>query len=212
MNMLVVRSENELLIEEINNQLAEATEYANRLESSWMHIGFLLVQCKGKEAWKGLFPSFNDYMLDLRDRYGRGRTQLFGYMSASEKLLPSVPAKVLEEIGISKAHELKRVLKYATEIPSVIIEVARQNKTTSKELRALIGQTYNAPPDEKGSWMDLDGFFVSLEERKEFKECVRVTEKVLEINSELPDHARRKLVIMAWVQEFMGTHAADANG
>jgi hypothetical protein len=203
------------LLEEIYAQLDKASADEVVLEQSWMRLGKLLLRCKNAEAWRPAgFQSFELFMLHLRDRYNRGKTQLWSYMTVAEKLSPTIDAKTLEEIGISKALELKRGLKKSggKAIPQEIIDKARLQATTIKEVRALLAQAFNLSPDDKGTWFDLDGFFVTTEEKQEFVSAVRTTLALLGIAKDIPNHIQRKEVIFAWAREFIGTHAAEVHG
>jgi hypothetical protein len=180
-----------------------------------MHVGKLLATCKAGEHWRaGGFGSLDEFMLDLRERYKRGRTQLWSYMTVAEKLLPILDATTLEEIGISKAMELKRGLKKADgkSLPETIIEAARKQATTAKEVRALVAQAFNLSPDDKGSWFDFDGCFMTPEERQEFKQAVKITMMLLEIKKDVPEHIARKEIFMAWAREFKATHEPEVFG
>lgn len=199
----------------IYTELAGATEGAFQLEQSWMRLGKMLSDFKANEYWRDLgYQTLDEFMLELRERFQRGRTQLWGYMGVAEKLLPSMSAETLEEIGISKALELKRAMKKldGKEIPAEIIEAAKDRKVTGKELRGMIGKALHLAPDDKGTWFDLDGFFMTPDERAEFKEAFKASEGLLALSKELPDHIRRKEVILTWMREWFGTHATEFYG
>ena len=139
---------------------------------------------------------------------------LYGYMGAAEKLLPSMTPEAMEKIGISKCLELGRTLKKldGKPLPQAVLDAALRPEVTTKELRGDIGRALNLDEDQKGTWMDLDGFFIMPEERAEFKEAFLATEGLLGLKPGLPDHIRRKSVIMCWMQEWAGTHLAEFNG
>jgi hypothetical protein len=200
----------------IYNELEAATLNSFKLEQSFTRVGVLLSEFKAKEHWRQYaeYPTFEAFMDELRVRFHRGRTQLWGYLSVAENLLPTIEASKLEEMGISKALELKRAMKKLNgkEMPSALIESALQPGVTVKELRGTIGKTLNLTPEPAGTWFDLDGFFMDPEERAEFKEAFQATEGLLNLSKALPDHIRRKSVIMAWMQEWTGTHLAEFYG
>ncbi len=200
---------------QIYNILENTTQQSFSLEQSWTRVGVMLAQFKAQECWRELdYTTFDDFMSELKTRFKRGRTQLYGYLSCAEVLLPIIGAEKLEQMGVSKALELKRAVKKleGKPLPPALLDAALDATKTTKELRGTIGQALNLTEEPKGTWLDLDGFFMTPEERAEFKEAFLVTEALLGISRETPDHIRRKSVIMAWWQEFYGTHAVEYYG
>ena len=137
-------------------------------------------------------------------------------MGVAEKLLPSITAEVLDKIGISKAYELKRALKYVPErkISEEVIARASDDKVTIKELRAVLHETYEIMDDDRpaGAWFDFGGAYLTPEERKEFVDFVHVATRVLGHKKDTPDWVQRKECLLAAAREFLGTHAADVYG
>jgi hypothetical protein len=117
-------------------------------------------------------------------------------------------------MGISKALEIKRAMKQLNgkPLPDGILEDALDASKTVKELRGDIGKALNTMEEPAGTWFDLDGFFMDASERTEFKEAFKGAELVLNIKPGTPDHVRRKEVILTWMREWWGTHAAEVNG
>jgi hypothetical protein len=214
---ITVNQEAEALRERIYNELEGTSVACFALEQSWTRLGVMLTAFKAKEYWRQfpeLYTTFDDFMSELKTRFRRGRTQLYGYMGAVEALLPSMPSEQIEAIGISKALELKRALKKLNgkPLPEEIITAATSPTVTTKELRGDIGRALNLTEEAKGSWFDLDGFYMDAEERAEFKEAFLATEGLLGLKPTTPDHIRRKEVFLTWMREWWGTHAADFSG
>lgn len=202
-------------LQAINAQLATACANEFVLEQSWVRLGRLLVQSEALEDWRPLgFGSFEDFMTDLRQRYKRGRSSLWSYLTAAKVLLPILPAEALEHMGIKKALELKRGLAQGggKPLPAEVIADALNDDKTVPELRAAIGRAFNLAPDDKGTWFDLQGFYATKEERAEFVNCVRMTMSLNGIRKDIPEHIQRKELFMAWVREFWATHAAEVYG
>lgn len=210
-------SESDELRRKIYNVLESAGAIGFELEQSWMWLGVLLAQFKAKEHWRKYpdrYKTFDDFIDELKAKFNRGRTQLYSYLSVAEKLLPTIGAEKLEQMGIAKALELKRAMKKleGKPLPPELLASALDSKKTTKELRGEIGRALNLTEEPAGTWFDLDGFFMTPDERKEFKEAVVATEGLLGLKRETPDHIRRKEVIMSWMREWYGTHAAEFNG
>lgn len=196
--------------------LGTATENVVLLEASWIRLGRMLADFKTREHWRELgYTAFEQFILELRDKYNRGKTQLLMYVGVAEQLLPSISAEDLEQIGISKCAELRRALKKQNGIPlpESIIEAAKNPATKTKELRCLIGSTLNIADDrEPGTWFDLQGCYFTPEERKEFVEALHVAKKHLNIAAHVPDHIQRKEIMLAFAREYFGTWAAEVYG
>jgi hypothetical protein len=97
-------------------------------------------------------------------------------------------------------------------LPPALLDAALDATKTTKELRGTIGQALNLTEEPKGTWLDLDGFFITAEERGEFKKAFLATEALLGLPRDIPDHIRRKEVILTWMREWYGTHAVEVNG
>jgi hypothetical protein len=203
------------IIAEIYAQLQAATANELVLEQSWMRLGRLLMECKATESWRVAgFESWERFMMHLRERFKRGRTQLWSYLTVAEKLLPFYSAELLEEIGISKALELKRgiVQGGGKALPQAIIDAARSQDTGIKEVRAMVAQACNLAADEKGSWFDFGGSFLTAEEKQEFVAAVKLTLALLSIKKDVPEHIQQKEIILSWMREFVGTHNVEVYG
>jgi hypothetical protein len=198
---------------EIYNALGAATASVVRLEASWIWLGTLLADFKAKGQWQPLgYAGFEQFILELRDTYNRGKTQLLMYVSVAEKLLPTISPNTLEEIGISKCAELKRAItrNNGAALPESIIEAAKKQTTTIKELRCIIGATLNISDDrEKGTWFDFEGCYFTPEERREFVEAIHVAKKHLDIKAHVPNHIQRKEIFLAFAREYFSTWAPE---
>jgi hypothetical protein len=204
----------EWLREEIYNQLEEIMNAEQGLEHGYARFASLIVRFKKTEAWRDLgYRSFDAFMEELKERYHRGRTQLYNYVGVAEKLLPLVSEKTLNEIGISKAIELKRAVSSGGKITESVIETARNPKTTIKELRAILQGAYNLPENERpGTWFDFGGTYLTAEEKAAFTEACKIAMTVLELSKAQPEWAQRKAIMLAFAQEFTAAHAPSVYG
>lgn len=211
------------LRERIYTELGRIGVAEGTLEHSYVRLGSALAEFKRGEYWRDLksakgtaYLNLDEFMVELRERYRKGRTQLWAYLSVCEKLLPSIPAVKLDEIGISKAQELKRALKYVPnrQFAENVITTAADSKVTIKELRAVLHETYEIVDDGRpaGTWFDFGGAYLTTEERKEFVDAIRVCVRVLGLKKETADWIQRKECLLAMAREFLGTHAADVYG
>lgn len=209
--------EADMLRRRIYNTLENTTQQAFTLEQSWTRLGIMLSMFKAKECWRqypDLYKNFGDFMEELKVRFKRGRTQLWGYLSVAENLLPSVGAEKLEQMGISKALELKRALKKleGKPLPQALLDSALDPAKTTKELRGDIGKALNLTPEPDGTWFDWGGSFLTKEEKDFMKEAILVTIGLLGIKADVPESVQRKAVFKAWAEEFYATHSPEFYG
>ncbi len=201
----------------IYNELEGTSVACFALDQSFVRVGVLLAEFKAKEFWRAypdLYKTFDDFISELKIKFKRGRTQLYSYLTVAEVLLPTIDAEKLEQMGISKALELKRAMKKleGKPLPSVLLDAALDSTKTTKELRGTIGQALNLLPDEKGAWFDWGGSFLSKEERDFMKEAFHVTIALLGLKQDVPEHIQRKAIFKAWAEEFYGTHSPEFYG
>jgi hypothetical protein len=211
---IVQAAEIVVLRDEIYAQLDQINQAEHGLEHGYARLGNLLVQFKKVEGWRPLgYHSFEKFMSELKERYSRGRTQLYNYVTVAEKLLPIMSAEALDEMGISKAIELKRVVSNGQVLTADVIEIARKSETTIKELRAMLQGAYALPETERpGNWFDFGGTYLTADEKKEFVDACKVAATVLNLSKAAPEWAQRKEIILTFAREFLGTHAAEVYG
>jgi hypothetical protein len=207
--------EAEGLRESIYNELEGTSIKCFALEQSWVRLGILLSKFKQQEHWRVLgYQTYDSFIHELKVKFKRGRTILYGYVGAVEALLPIMNEEAIEKIGISKALELKRAQKQLNgkPLPASVIITAASKEVTASDLRAELAKVTHATEEPKGTWFDLQGFFITADERAEFKEAFLATESLLGLSNTVPDHIRRKGVILTWMREWFGTHAVEFSG
>lgn len=183
-----------------------------KLEQSWVRLGALLLEFKNKNLWQQLgYKTFDVFMGELREKTQRGRTQLYSYLGIAEYFLPIIDARTLENIGATKAFEMKRQAKLAGKpVPEEIVLAAKDLST--KELRARLAQAFHIQEEPSGAWFDFQGTYFTAEQRAEFKDAVKVAMKVLGIKPNIPDHIARGEIMLAFAREFFATYAPEAYG
>lgn len=207
----------EELRQAIYGTLGEIVPTEAALDHSYARLGSLLAAFKSGEYWRGLgYANFDAFMLELRETYNRGRSQLYAYCSVAERLLPMVSADTLDQMGISKAQEVKRAIcgGPGRKITEEVLAAALNPKVTIKELRAVLHAAYNITDDNRptGQWFDFGGAYLTADEKELFVGAVKVGMHILNIKPETPDWIQRKEVLMAMAGEFYGTHAAEVFG
>lgn len=208
---------NQTLILAIDAQVDMVATSEINLDRGYAALASLLARCKASEAWRvcGNCESFNGYLKSLQEKFHRSTKQLYAYVGVAEKLLGTITEKQLDQIGITKALEIKRASDRAQKsVTKEILEAALKEEVTVTEIRALCHQVYELQSSglPLGTYFDFGGAYLSGEEKKVFVEAIQVAIRVLRLPKEMPDHVKRKKIFIAFAQEFAGTHSAEAYG
>lgn len=211
---LVVQREQDAFL--ISSELAVLLNDIRRgelaLASNFARLGSLLVQIRAKRYWQLWgFHSWSAYIESIRGSVEKGRSQLYQVIGVAEQLLPVVSEQELVEMGISKAIELKRLLKSTGVKPSPeVVAKAKDPAVTIQELRAeLATSTHSDEFPRPGTWYDLGGFYATPEERQEIERgfnCAIHTDPVIPLD--WPEWARKKEVVTRLAQEYLATYEA----
>lgn len=178
-------------------------------------LGNLLFEVRAKKYWLMWgAPSFGQYIKDLEDSTGLGRTQTYQAISVAEVLLPVTSEESIEKMGISKASELKKYMADTGRKPTkALIAKAEDENVTIAELRADLFKAQNGDGQDKGKYRDLKGFFATDEEWAEIQRAFSIAEKIDPvIPKETPQPVRLKEVLMRLCGEFISTYAAEVEG
>lgn len=211
---------------EIDDILNSISAHELRLAKSYARLGSKLKEMKSNFYWMSLgYNRFSEYLEFIRGRIGRERSQVYAILSVAETLLPAMTEEQLETVGITKAHELRRLVNQGgnlqaefTEIdgptaPFVrIMDYAADPKVTAKQLRVKVNEILHVHEDVGGLWYDPQGFYATTDERKEIEQFWSWGKTFLQIKDEQPDHTWKKEVFMAAVRECLGSWAEAANG
>jgi hypothetical protein len=186
------------------------------LDHGYARLGVMLMEFEKTEGWRAHgFTGFDAFMEAMRTNFNRSRRTLYGYLSVAKKLLPFLDEKTLNEIGISKALEIKYALSFTgRKLTPDIVTAACDPKVTVKQLRAVLHIELELPADERpsGTWFDCGGWYMDTAEREEFVDCIHVGMAVLGIDKASPEWMQRKLIIMTALQEFYAAHAPEVYG
>ena len=213
--------------EEIDTLLAAINIHETRLSRSYARLGSALNEVKVQQFWISYgFDKFSSYLESVWTAIGKKRSQVYGILSVSETLLPVLTESQLEDIGITKAYELQRLVKQGGTVqarifnPTVqdlehptdirIMDYAADPKVTAAQLRVKVNELLHVHEGPQGLWFDLGGFYATDDERKEIAQFWEWGKTALEITSD-SEHEVKKQVFMAAVRECLGSWAEVAN-
>lgn len=181
----------------------------SQLDNDYVKLGHLLYEVQKNLYWKYVgFSSFGEYMLSLADKYNKGRTQLYQYVATVRELSPYIDEKQMNDMGIAKAMALKVSVKRNGFPPTdEILAQALDPKVTTKDLRTILCVA-DGVVDEKGTWLDREGFYVTEEERLVIASADAAalrTDPAVAIDA--PDWVKRKEIAIRQAMEFLGAHS-----
>ena len=200
--------------QEIDSVSSNIRSNEQSADSGWVKLGSLVSTVRQKKYWHSYgFHSFGSYVVSLEPKVKRKRSQVYLCVGVIEKLENQIPLADLEKMGISKAYELK---KYATEsgkiVPEDLIKTALDPETDLTELKATVADALHKSPDEKGTWFDFGGFYVTPDEKQQIEDIVELAKSVdPAIPHNIPEHVIRKEVFMRLIMEFQATYAGQDN-
>lgn len=194
------------LLLEIDTILDKIVEQQEGLEVGWVALGARVHAVREKKCWIDYgyenFPAFIDY---VATRAKRKRSYIYQCKAIAETLLPQLSAETLNTIGITRATELKKLAAKNIPISDDLVERAKTSKTD--ELKAEVETLINpASSEEKGTWFDFGGFYLTEEEKILFEESYKLATQGDVIPANAPDHVKRKIAVVRWCAEFYGTY------
>ena len=214
------------LATDIDSLLSQISAHELRLAKSYARLGGLLREVKNQQYWIAYgYDRFSSYLEFVRTKIGRERSQVYAILSVAETLLPLMSESSLEAVGISKAHELRRLVKEGGNVEAEILDPDNQTEdiagsvrimdyasrpgVTAKQLRVRVNELLHIHEDVKGAWLDLGGLYATEEERQEIDQFWEVGRKMFAPPDEHAEHVWKHEVFMAAVRESLSTWSAE---
>lgn len=209
------------LRQEIDSLLDQINSHELRLSHGYAKLGGLLREAEVSSKWKDWgFDRFTLYLAYVGDKINRQKSQVYAILSAATDLLPYMTEEKLEEIGITKAHELRRFVKQSGKRPDIVMndpddsfeigvvqlmEYASRANVTAAQLRVQVNKLLHQEETPKGFWVDLGGCYLTTEEKKLWGRAVELGEQVAEVLPTMSEHERLKAVVLCMAQEVIGS-------
>jgi hypothetical protein len=204
--------------EEIDTLLDQISAHQLRLAHSYARLGSLLREVKINQYWITFgFQRFSSYLETVCEKIDRRRSQAYAILSVAETLLPLISEEQLEAIGITRAHELRRLVDQGGSVHAEIddpddrnyvleiMEYAARPKVTAALLRVKVNELLHCHEGPAGNWTDLGGFYATAEDRAAIEQFWGLGRKLFAPPDEQADHVWRHDVFIAAVQECLGT-------
>lgn len=191
-----------------SSKVAEA-----ELEHNYITLGKHIYRMQVKTLWIPLgYDSWRDYFAFLQDKFGMGRTQLYGYVGCVKTLSPYVDDDTLVDMGVSKAKELKRAVDTTSKAPSEeLLEKARDPKVLVPEFRKMVQDEFHIiDHNEKGIWRDFGGCYLTEDE-------VKLVDKAFElargidpvISNSIAASSQFKEILVRLCEEFINSNPEE---
>ena len=184
------------------------------LLSGRAQLGSQLLEVRAKQFHKLWgFETFGAYIAHVETKTKLGRSQIYNYIGVAEKLSPFVTDVQLQEMGIAKASELKKVVAATAAAPSKeLVAKACDRNVSGAEFRQAIFNETHVETRQEGKWYDLQGFYVDTDEESEldrFFDVAKKTDPV--VDHTLPEWAQRKECLLRAAREFLSTYGPEGD-
>lgn len=204
------KEEAQAIHQKILNTIAEVRSSEANLEHGYVTLGQLIFKMQKDSLWLSVgYKSWRDYFDFIQGKFGKGRTQLYGYIGTIKTLSPHIDDKTLSDMGISKAGELKKAVIQTGKAPSEdLVNKGLNPNTTISEFREAINKEFHiVDHNEKGTWYDLKGVYFTPEEKQTWEQAIDLAKNQDPVVSiTLPGHAQLKEALMRLAEEFISTY------
>lgn len=196
--------------QEILKLITKVRAAETELEHGYVKLGKHIFDMQAKTLWLILgYASWRDYFGFLQDKFETGRTQLYSYLGTVKSLAPYVDDDTMDEMGITKAKELKRAIDTTNKAPSdELLKKARDPKVTAPQFKKEVETEFHIKEhNEQGTWRDLGGAFFTDEEYAIWLKAINLAKCIDPvIPTSLPKHSQFKESLMRLSEEFIGTY------
>lgn len=199
------------LQDQINGLLDSISSNELNLSKSYARLGRRLLEVQKGMYWHDWgFESFNRYVSSVGEKIGRGKSQVYAYVSVVERLLPYVSDTDLEAMGISRATELARFVKQSGRaITPSLLAAALDPDVKLDRLHTDVLEELHERGEIQGTWREYGGSYFLADEWKEVQAAIETAKRVDEDIVSQPDHIQRKMVLLSWCREFVSTYSSS---
>lgn len=208
------------LREEIDSLLDQINSHELRLDGKRMRLGFLLREAEVSGKWKDWgFERLSLYIAYVGNKINRQKSQVYAILSVATDLHDHISEEALEEIGITKAQELRRFVKEGRRLDVVIpdsdltlAQYAALPKVTAAQLRVQVNRILHCEEAPRGPWYDFGGCYLTPDERKTWERAEELALKFTDVKLESSEHELRRAARLAIAQEVIGSWEPQMNG
>ena len=212
---------------EIDTLLDQISAHQLRLAHSYARLGALLREVKINQYWITFgFQRFSSYLETVCEKIDRRRSQAYAILSVAETLLPLISEEQLEAIGITRAHELRRLVLQGGNVHAEILDPDDQTKdncgsvqlmdyaartgVTAALLRVKVNELLHCHEGPAGNWIDLGGIYATAEDRKAIEQFWELGRKLFAPPDEQAEHVWKRAVFIAATEECLSSWIPEA--
>lgn len=195
----------------VDSLLVQIHSSESILRRDFAQLGTLLLRIRTKKYWQEWgFESFGGYIDSIKDKISKGRTQLYGYISVADKLLPFIDSEDLGDMGISKATLLAQSVSKTGRAPAdSILEAAKNPNVDAAELKSMLFTNENPESGQLGKYYDFGGCYLTVDERAELEQAFEIAKHTDPIiPNDWPSHVQIKEIMLRFAREFVSTYGA----
>jgi hypothetical protein len=198
------------LRKEISSTIIKLRDSYDVFLRGFVHLGALVYELRSKRYFYLMgYQSFGAYMEDLKDAVKREKTQIYVAIGVAEQLLPHMPEDKIEDLGITKASALARMVRITGKAPTPEVIKAGLNMDLP-EYRAALEESFHVYDEHpKGKWRELGGFWAEDEEWKTIQQAFNIVAQAEEFKKETSGWHRLKMTILRMAQEIIGTYSGE---
>ena len=202
----------ESILKDINVKAADLANSYVEAERGFVQLGWMILEASEMQYWAIRYDNFTDYLKTVAQISGRTVSQLRQYFLTVRDLSNEFSAEQLTQMGITKAIKVRQSKDTALVIPPTIRTAALDNTVTAKELQRIIKETLKLPEEVEGDWYELDGFYVTAEQRATLEQALDVAKHTEPLTKSTVSESAQSLdVMMKFAMEFLGAHNGDGN-
>ena len=208
------------LREEIDSLLDQINSHELRLDGKRMRLGFLLREAEVSGKWKDWgFERLSLYIAYVGNKINRQKSQVYAILSVATDLHDHISEEELEQIGITKAQELRRFVKEGRRLDVVIpdsdmtlAQYAAQPKVTAAQLRVQVNRLLHQEETPQGYWFDLGGCYFLPDEKKTWLRAVELGKQQAGVKRETSEHQQLQQALVLIAQEVIGSWEPEVAG
>ena len=194
------------LLARVDNLLDEARNGRDSLHRTYVEIGIALDEVENTKAWMAGFRSYDNYIREhCEPKFGKSRTQLYGYRAIAKNLLPAMTKEQLIEIGVSRAMPLAQYVRSkGSKPPQHLINKALDPGVGVDEFEAEIAQATHQST-EPGKWHQIS-YKASDDEHEEIQRAMKSALAQGPLPVETSEPFKNKIALQRLAAEFLSTY------
>jgi len=180
------------------------------LDRNFVKLAQIINEVRQKKYWLlGNYKNFGEYLAGCETKFGVGHSQIYVGMKIVRNLLPALAGEDLVNMGITKAGVLSKFVEQSgqTSIPDDILQIAKDPDKKTEDLEIAVNAKLHNVPLEKGTWINLGGFFCTEEEKQEINDALELAGSIDPVvPNNIPAWQQHREKVLRLAREFLGSY------